>query len=99
MTKRLRAHFDGKVIVPDEPVDLPRDCALEVEVREAGNGEEAVTPRNRDSDYRPATEKIDGRTPLQQLLKELADLPDDPSTPDDLAAQKNHYLYGQPKQT
>lgn len=29
----LKAHFDGKVLVPDEPVDLPRDCALEVHVK------------------------------------------------------------------
>jgi hypothetical protein len=29
----LRAHFDGKVIVPDEPVDLPTDSSLEIEVR------------------------------------------------------------------
>lgn len=28
----LKAHFDGKVLIPDEPVDLPRDCALEVHV-------------------------------------------------------------------
>jgi hypothetical protein len=32
MTK-LKAHFDGKVLVPDEPVDLPIDCVLEVQVR------------------------------------------------------------------
>src|SRR4051812_50216066 len=30
----LRAHFDGRFIVPDEPVDLPRDRTLEVQVRE-----------------------------------------------------------------
>ena len=30
----LRAHFDGRFLVPDEPVDLPRDRALEVQVRE-----------------------------------------------------------------
>jgi hypothetical protein len=29
----LRAHFDGKVLVPDEPVDLPVNCALEVQVK------------------------------------------------------------------
>lgn len=29
----IRAHFDGKVIVPDEPVNLPVNAALEVEVR------------------------------------------------------------------
>jgi hypothetical protein len=30
----LRAHFDGRVLVPDEPVNLPKDTALEVQVRE-----------------------------------------------------------------
>ena len=24
----VKAHFDGKVLVPDEPVDLPLNCAL-----------------------------------------------------------------------
>jgi hypothetical protein len=28
----IRAHFDGKVLVPDEPVDLPVDRPLEVHV-------------------------------------------------------------------
>lgn len=28
----LKAHFDGKVIVPDEPVDLPRNEPLVVHV-------------------------------------------------------------------
>jgi hypothetical protein len=32
MTVRLRAHFDGKVIVPDEEVSLPRDTPLTVHV-------------------------------------------------------------------
>ena len=29
----IRAHFNGTVIVPDEPVDLPVDAALELEVK------------------------------------------------------------------
>jgi hypothetical protein len=29
----LRAHFDGKVIVPDEPVELPADRELLIDVR------------------------------------------------------------------
>ncbi len=29
----IRAHFDGSVIVPDEPVDLPVDAPLELEVK------------------------------------------------------------------
>ena len=28
----LTAHFDGKVLVPDEPVELPVNCALKVQV-------------------------------------------------------------------
>ena len=28
----IRAHFNGTVIVPDEPVDLPVDAVLSVEV-------------------------------------------------------------------
>jgi hypothetical protein len=30
----LRAHFDGKVLVPTEPVDLPTGRLLELEVKE-----------------------------------------------------------------
>jgi hypothetical protein len=29
----IKAHFDGKVLVPDEPVDLPVDQPLEVHIR------------------------------------------------------------------
>lgn len=29
----IRAHFDGKFIVPDEPVDLPINAPLNIEVR------------------------------------------------------------------
>ncbi len=32
MTVNLRAHFDGRVIVPDEPVDLPENQPLTVQV-------------------------------------------------------------------
>ena len=32
MTETLKAHFDGRVIVPDEPVDLPVGCPLVVHV-------------------------------------------------------------------
>jgi hypothetical protein len=33
MSVVIRAHFDGKVIVPDEPVDLPINEPLEAEFR------------------------------------------------------------------
>jgi hypothetical protein len=37
MAINIRAHFDGKVIVPDEPVDLPVDQPLEVELKPVGS--------------------------------------------------------------
>ncbi|HMB95773.1 MAG TPA: hypothetical protein VKK61_07015 [Tepidisphaeraceae bacterium] len=35
MTRTLTAHFDGKVIVPNAPVDLPMDTELIIDVRQA----------------------------------------------------------------
>jgi hypothetical protein len=32
----LTAHFDGKVLIPDEPVKLPVNCALKVQVEPVG---------------------------------------------------------------
>jgi len=31
----IRAHFDGKAIIPDEPVDLPINEPLEFELKQA----------------------------------------------------------------
>ena len=39
----VRAHFDGKVIVPDEPVSLPVNTPLDVEITPA-NGSPATDP-------------------------------------------------------
>lgn len=49
MTFHLRAHFDGRVLVPDQLVDLPINQPLELEVTPCGkngtaNGEAAPTP-------------------------------------------------------
>lgn len=33
MSTVIRAHFDGKVLVPEEPLQLPIDHPLEIEVR------------------------------------------------------------------
>jgi len=29
----VKVHFDGKVLVPEEPIDLPLNCTLEVDVK------------------------------------------------------------------
>ncbi len=30
----LKAHYDGHAIVPDDPLDLPAGCVLEVQIRQ-----------------------------------------------------------------
>lgn len=41
MTATLRVHFDGKVLIPEQPVDLPIGRTLEVQVSEV---QDASTP-------------------------------------------------------
>jgi hypothetical protein len=58
MTVTIRAHFDGKVIVPDEAVTLPRDTPLTVRVETpnlstalAVDGRQAVPVDGRQAAY------------------------------------------------
>lgn len=44
MSLIIRAHFDGKTIVPDEKVDLPPDQPMEVELRLLPPSGDAVEP-------------------------------------------------------
>lgn len=81
----LKAHFDGKVLVPDEPVNLPVNCALEVHVRPAV--ETSAAAKNSET----------GKTPLEGLAELLSQYPSNPNAPTDGAAQHDHYLYGTPK--
>lgn len=39
----FRAHFDGRVLVPDEPVNLPTDRPLELQAREVPKAPTAST--------------------------------------------------------
>jgi hypothetical protein len=71
----IKAHFDGRVLVPDEPVELPVNQPLRVYVE--------PTPVE--------------DSPLLRLAHRLSEMPDNPSTPSDLAARHDHYLYGMPK--
>jgi hypothetical protein len=83
----IKAHFDGKVFVPDEPVNLPPNqrVVFYVEVVNA----EGV------SGSPPAEESL---APQQSVLDWIAANPvNDPSLPTDLAHQHDHYLYGTPK--
>lgn len=83
----LKVRFDGHVLVPEEPVILPQDRVLEVQVED-----DLVTQVNAVSDNEPHK-----KPPLLELVEALKDLPYDPNSPTDGAAQHDHYLYGTPK--
>lgn len=38
----IKAHFDGKVIVPEEPVNLPTNQPLVVQIQAVGDNDESV---------------------------------------------------------
>jgi len=77
----VKAHFDGRVLIPDEPVKLPVDCALELHIRAVEQG---------------APASANGK-PLLKLLQALEELPANPDWPADGAVQHDYYLYGLPK--
>ena len=74
----LKAHFDGKVLVPDEPVDLPLNCALELR----------VVPLDSES---PPQEDSQALRRLAELAKKVGKA--DESRRDG-AAEHDHYIYG-----
>jgi hypothetical protein len=80
MTNTLRVRFDGKVLIPEGPVDLPINRPLNLRVEPAGQPQSEEGPRV-----------------LEELLDALDQLPYDPDSPRDGAAQHDHYLYGTPK--
>ena len=86
MTK-LKAHFDGKVLIPDEPVDLPVGRDLEIQVHLP------QTPEPGEPKHKP------GMKPLEELADALEQTPPNPQWPRDGAAQHDHYLYGLPKRS
>jgi len=45
--KTLKVHFDGRVLVPDEPVDLPVNSPLELSVVSIDKPSEAAAALNK----------------------------------------------------
>jgi len=43
MTQTIKAHFDGKTLIPDEPVDLPVNRALTLTVESAISPADSIT--------------------------------------------------------
>jgi hypothetical protein len=71
----IRAHFDGKVIVPDEPLDLPVGQELEVDLRRTPVAEERLERdaviKERLRRFAQAAGRIKGPSiPLEALRRE-----------------------------
>lgn len=83
----IKGHFDGKVFVPDEPVDLTPNQRVVIHVEPVKDTAEEGAPEDQANTGAP-----------QSLLDWIVANPvDDPSLPTDLAHQHDHYLYGTPK--
>jgi hypothetical protein len=79
----IKAHFDGKVLVPDEPVELPKGTPLVVHVE---------VPKPKKPKRHPKKQAD------QSLWQKFADnVVESDNLPPDLAHQHDHYLYGTPK--
>ena len=79
----FRAHYDGSVFVPDEPVDLPVHCPVDVTASSLLEPEDG--------------QGIGEIPPLMRLVRAIEELPPIMDLPTDAAAQHDHYLYGTPK--
>jgi hypothetical protein len=89
----IRAIFDGKVFVPEQPVDIPVGTAADVVV--APKMDRAKTPHETaDKSSSPLTRK-----PLAELAAILDALPNESDLPPDASINIKHYLYGYPKRT
>lgn len=85
--KSFQAHSDGQVLVPDEPVDLPRGTKYRVSV-EPVEGEPA--------EVEPADDESAKGFPLLDMALEIASKMKG-NYPRDLARNHDHYLHGRPK--
>lgn len=80
----VNGHFDGKVIIPDAPLDLPAGQRVKIRI------ERVEAPNSDKTAERPYP-------PGKFLSWIVENAVNDPSLPTDAAHQHDHYLYGTPK--
>ncbi|MGD9855193.1 MAG: hypothetical protein AB7U20_09615 [Planctomycetaceae bacterium] len=95
----VKARFDGRVFVPQEPVNLPVGFELEIPI---SNGVELLPERDDSAlcTNGPKAARRSGDTEPGSALRALAELAKQfpcSGLPEDLAAEHDHYLYGTPK--
>jgi hypothetical protein len=87
----VKAHYDGKVIVLDEPVKLPKGRKLLVQIVVVNAIKKPASKTAR----KPSGKRTKKRISVFDWLAENAVADDD--LPPDLGHQHDHYLYGTPK--
>ncbi len=71
MAIRIRAHYDGKTIVPDEPIDVPVDQTFEADLYLESKEHENDFERRRAALHRIAARGVRGVSiPLEALRRE-----------------------------
>ena len=105
----IRATFDGSVLVPDSPLDLPAGTVVEFEPRAALDHVDRLSdlaslfdddpdaPTNLAARRRLDPHDLPDSHPLEGLMGIVRTAPTDPNSPRDRAAHHDHYLYGCPK--
>lgn len=88
MTVKVR--FDGRVFIPEVPVDLPEGVYEVAAIR-------PVAPAKPESPAEERPSLNSEERPLLKLLELLDQFPKETDLPPDAAAQHDHYLYGLPK--
>ncbi|MGB7160478.1 MAG: hypothetical protein WBD40_20600 [Tepidisphaeraceae bacterium] len=82
----FKGHFDGRVVIPDEPLNLPAGQRVIVHVDADIEQTDGAVP-----ELDPPRE---GESALEWMARHAVD---DPSLPRDGSYQHDHYLYGTPK--
>ena len=83
----IRAHFNGTVIVPDEPLDLPVDAVLELEVKRTNGFSPKVAAA-----MEAARDPADTAGRLAALSKFVAHSVEGADIPDEML--RREHLYG-----
>lgn len=98
----IKVRFDGRVFVPEQPIDLPQGRVLEIQIPELpatgapdGNGTPKANGATAHQLPQEQTQQFD-EFPLMAILEIANSYPDDSDLPTDGAAQHDHYLYGTP---
>lgn len=83
----IRAHFDGKTIVPDEPVDLPPNTALIIDIRA---GEDTASSASEKPSASIVERQLLGIQRIAKMMEGLPEIPLEALRRENLYADDNY---------